>query len=178
MDITILTPNYKDQNNNNNLYIDELIYYLLYQYQYNLSPKPNLKCAEFLSTYLCTYTFVEVNKKPCNDICEAVINKCSKELIITNFQVIPNQRECESNGTLAEKSVQEGKECSLISLISSKSLESWWTDQSINLNDVDDYIKYPGGVVRGSVLGFGVLLAILLIIGSLHFVMKYQDKIV
>ncbi|KAN0011816.1 hypothetical protein ACTFIU_007387 [Dictyostelium citrinum] len=146
-------------------YIDEFIYATLYgphSFQYEKHSK--IDCATYLATYMCSYTFILSGANPpCNQICEPIINCANNYTYKINggeIPITPSLQNCIDEGT--------SDDCSAINM---KGLLFNWE----HLQKPKPFNKYPGGILNGSLLGFGVLIGLLMIIGSLGVIMKYQN---
>ncbi|KAN0043060.1 hypothetical protein ACTA71_010695 [Dictyostelium dimigraforme] len=147
-------------------FLDEFIYATLYgsnSFQYEKHSK--IDCATYLATYMCSYTFIlKGASPPCNQICEPIVNCANNFTYKINggeIPITPSLQNCIEGGT------SDG--CSAINM---KGLLFNWK----HLQKPKPFDKYPGGVLNGSLLGFGVLLGILSIIGLLCLIMRYQNK--
>ncbi|KAK5575830.1 hypothetical protein RB653_006964 [Dictyostelium firmibasis] len=146
-------------------FLDEFIYATIYgtnSYQYEKHSK--IDCATYLATYMCSYTFIKSGvNPPCNQICEPIIN-CSNNFTYKinggEISIIPSLQNCIDQGT--------SDECSAINM---KGLLYNWE----HIEKPRGIEKYPGGVLRGTLLSFGALIGLLFVIGSLGIIMKYQN---
>jgi len=131
-----------------------------------------IDCAKNLATYLCSYNFIKVFQEPCNDMCSS-FESCPTVLNMTvnnnPINVVPTIQTCLDNGV---KEVFVGS-CSSYSLTAG--LPGWSQIDSESEED-DSYDKYPGGKTKGTILGFGILIALLLMILGLGFIMRVQSK--
>ncbi|KAM9983859.1 hypothetical protein ACTFIY_000579 [Dictyostelium cf. discoideum] len=150
---------------NAKFHLDEFIYNSLYgNYSYEYATNSTLACASNMATYMCSYTFVGTTP-PCNALCEPVAS-CANGFSYGD-QVIPptSISDCEAKGS-------SGSDCSAINM---KGLMGDWRHRVVEII-IPGIDIHPGGLVRGSLLGFGVLIGLLLVIGSLGVIMKFQNK--
>ncbi|EAL72225.1 hypothetical protein DDB_G0269750 [Dictyostelium discoideum AX4] len=150
---------------NARFHLDEFIYNSLYgNNSYEYATNSTLACASNMATYMCSYTFVGTTP-PCNALCDPVAT-CADGFTYGG-QVIPpaSVSDCEFQGSSAS-------DCSAINM---KGLMGDWKHKVVEFIPPTIDI-HPGGLVRGSLLGFGVLIGLLLVIGSLGVIMKFQNK--
>ncbi|KAN0043061.1 hypothetical protein ACTA71_010696 [Dictyostelium dimigraforme] len=148
---------------NANFHLDEFIYNSLFGVNsYEYATNSTMACAATLATYMCSYTFVG-STPPCNMLCDPAF-QCANNFTYSNTLIPPaSVEECKTKGI--------NQNCSAINM---KGLMGNWTHKDYEI--ISQYEKYPGGIVRGSLLGFGVLIGLLLIVGSLGIIMKFQNK--
>ncbi|KAF2074696.1 hypothetical protein CYY_004010 [Polysphondylium violaceum] len=134
----------------------------------------DMGCAKNLATYLCSYNFIKLNLQPCNDMC-STFESCPKVLNMTVDNqvknVVPTAESCFAGGI---KETAPGS-CSTYPL--SAGIPGWeniYPSNSTSENSDDE--KYPGGKTKGTILGFGILIALLLMILGLGFIMRFQTK--
>ncbi|GAM24238.1 hypothetical protein SAMD00019534_074130 [Acytostelium subglobosum LB1] len=133
------------------------------------------KCAANIATYICTKTFRSPypNVLPfCQDVCTALYNNATcggftnftAEVFGLPFTYIPATYEECIKGSVP------GNNCTTLSMTAQ--LIGWkWVGPGEPGIDI-----YPGGVVHGSILGFGLLASIMLMILGLGLIMRSQQK--
>eukprot|EP01132_Coremiostelium_polycephalum_P005559 gene5559-6922_t len=152
------------KNDNTKYFADAYIRDVLEDLQY-YKPGISRGCAEILSTYLCTYGFILDSFLPCNTTCDVVNQVCPPDLKFNDQILFPGQETCSKGG------VSECKPPCCSSFVTVGYLE-WFK----NLTRSSTADIYPGGKAKGTVLGFGILVALLLMILGLGFIMKQQNK--
>ncbi|KYR00858.1 hypothetical protein DLAC_02915 [Tieghemostelium lacteum] len=165
--IKIVTPNF---------YVDQYIQDAMLELRLNPT-NISTQCAEFIATIACSYMFIPIignettnhTLTPCNTLCTEV---CIDSYMFQNASLFPSETECLATG------IPEGNigECGTYPLIHILTWWEWTGPQKITEepNVVD--LLHPGGVARGTILGFGVLISLLLMIFGLGFIMKQQQK--
>ncbi|EFA77238.1 hypothetical protein PPL_12449 [Heterostelium album PN500] len=171
-----------------NVSFDDFVVEAIIALQYYPEEVPQ-KCPSVIGTYLCSsmFRYNYPNAQPFyNQSCSSLYAIDSKTqnyicpqnmtLTVSNtggddvvFQPFPfTLKECESSPEVASNGTLFAQ--GAITLPTDNGKEWKWVGPVITFD------KYPGGVVKGSILGFGLLLAILLVIATLGFIMKQQQK--
>ncbi|KAF2076509.1 hypothetical protein CYY_002187 [Polysphondylium violaceum] len=130
------------------------------------------QCIEQLVTYLCTYRYVKYGYEPCNTICDSFEKECPNTLMVDEagtglkFNVVPTVTSCLEHGVTEVNTTM----CSSASVLGRFNFTDTMPLTKTNV------IKYPGGQTKGTILGFGVLVGVLLIIFGLDLIMRFQQK--
>ncbi|EGC40317.1 expressed protein [Dictyostelium purpureum] len=128
---------------------------------------------------MCSYGFVNPAQKPCYVVCNILytgVSDCENSTSFSytfnnidggdaNYKVFPDNDECTAIGAPGSD------DCTAVIF---SNLDLGWQNRKII--PPSNFQLRPGGATKGSVLGFGVLLGLLLVIASLGFIMKHQSK--